>query len=293
MNNDVIIDGSYFIYYNLFSAINEYVKRENDPLGDSSYKLSEVEPFLDILYKKIYSRLKYFTSKFGEYDIDETNYRIWFPLDCKLKNNWRIDLYPEYKAKRDIKKTEMKFNISDAFKSAVDIISAPIIKDVFNIHILQSKRAEGDDIIYVLSKKLEGKILLLASDYDFVQLGDNVHQINLTYDDVSCEKFCGEKLSPKKYILVKALMGDNADEIPGIYSGCGKKTALKLSNNRKLLEAKFEKYENAKNILTRNIKLMGFEHIPKLILEEIEKDCFTEDDKGNLKLVEEDELMAL
>ena len=73
-------------------------------------------------------------------------------------------------------------------------------------------------------------------------------------------------------MLLKIICGDKADNIKPCFKKCGPKTAMKLILNPSLLETKFLKEENSRNIYTLNCKLIDFNYIPNKALSNIEDD---------------------
>ena len=93
---------------------------------------------------------------------------------------------------------------------------------------------EGDDLIGIiadtLSQEDSNKIVIVSSDQDLYQLiSTNVSQ----YDPIKKKHFTLADfvtkygIQPEKWVEVKALMGDDHDDIPGV-PGIGEKTAVKL-----------------------------------------------------------------
>ena len=73
--------------------------------------------------------------------------------------------------------------------------------------------------------------------------------------DAECDLFC------------KIILGDSSDNIPRVFKKCGKKTALKLWNDKNSLNEKLEK-ENARERFERNKKLIDFKEIPSELIDE-------------------------
>ena len=124
-----------------------------------------------------------------------------------------------------------------------DMLSSqiPLIKQVisaYRIVLLEKEGFEADDIIATLAKKALSNGLattIVSSDKDILQLVDDDISVlsphkeeNLIYDRVMVKKRFG--VEPKKINDIIALMGDSADNIPGV-AGIGEKTATKLIAN--------------------------------------------------------------
>lgn len=127
-----------------------------------------------------------------------------------------------------------------------------LIKEVLkamNISIFEKEGFEADDILATLAKKAESKGIktkIMTSDKDILQLVNETIKVvrdasarpsaykeDLIYDRAKVkEKF---NVEPEKIPDFLALMGDKADNMPGI-SGIGEKTAASLISKFKSLE---------------------------------------------------------
>jgi len=94
------------------------------------------------------------------------------------------------------------------------------------------EKLEADDIIAYLAKQAAGnnkKVTIVSSDKDFLQLVNNnievyapVKKKTLNSSNILEEL----KVLPKNYNVIKALLGDNSDNLPGV-KGLGIKTLVK------------------------------------------------------------------
>ena len=137
--------------------------------------------------------------------------------------------YPEYKGKRKPMPQELKEQI-------------PLLREMLEkmgIATVSLAGFEADDILGTLAKKGEEKgldVIILSGDRDLLQLATNKTMIRLPRtakgqtviedykEDQVQERYL---VSPAQIIELKALMGDPADNIPGI-PGVGEKTAIRL-----------------------------------------------------------------
>lgn len=150
-------------------------------------------------------------------------------------------------------------------------LQMPVIKEILDkagIARCEYKGYEADDLIGTFSKKASEKgmkVYIFSGDHDDFQLIDeNVSVImpqsgkdkppRQLYDEAYFTSVYG--ISPKSFIYVKALMGDNSDNIKGI-DKVGEKTALKLISDYKNFDGIFENLDK----LTPSLKskLLGQE----------------------------------
>lgn len=143
-------------------------------------------------------------------------------FDAK-RQNFRNEIYPEYKANRRETPEEL-------------IPQFPLIRaacDALNVPWLEMEGYEADDLIATyasLATKAGWQTTVISADKDLMQLmSDSVSLYDpmkkkmLGLEDVQ-NKF---GVSPDKVIDVQSLMGDSTDNIPGA-SGIGPKTAAEL-----------------------------------------------------------------
>lgn len=141
------------------------------------------------------------------------------------RDTFRLKKFAQYKMQRPA--------MPDGLSSQI-----PIIKEIisaYGIPIFEKKGFEADDIIAELARKAAAKkmrVTIVSSDKDILQLVDsrisvfNPYKDNgLFYDTDKVKEIFG--VSPKATVDILALMGDDADNIPGV-PGIGEKTAEKL-----------------------------------------------------------------
>ena len=136
---------------------------------------------------------------------------------------FRHDLYPAYKANRDAAPEDLVEQIPYMHR----------VIEVLRIPLLVQAGAEADDIIGTLAARAEAEgyeVVLVTADKDFAQLvSENVR----IWDPMKDEEMGPAEIEakwgvpPEKFVEVQALMGDSADNIPGV-PGIGEKTAVAL-----------------------------------------------------------------
>ena len=172
----------------------------------------------------------------------------------------------------------------------------PVVKnmlDLYGIKRMELAGFEADDLIGTLSKQGEEQgmdVYIFSGDHDDFQLiSDKVSVImpqsgkgkepRVLFDRKMFEDTYGVK--PEVFVQVKALMGDNSDNIKGVEK-VGEKTAFKLiadygsceevfNNADKLSPALGERIKNSKELLELNIKLCTIDR--ESPVEEGAKDC--------------------
>lgn len=141
-------------------------------------------------------------------------------------HTFRNELFDGYKANRSDAPIEMQPQF-DLAKEAVEAFDIP------NIGLAGF---EADDCIGTIAKasSKESHVGILTGDQDMLQLLDEQISVVLlkkgfgNYDVHSPSSFQEWKgITPRQMIDLKALMGDTADNYPGV-KGIGEKTALKL-----------------------------------------------------------------
>ena len=184
-----------------------------------------------------------------------TNIAVAF--DVK-KPTFRHEIFKDYKGTRKPMPEELREQV-------------PVIKDVLRamgIRIVELPGYEADDVIGTLSKKAEANNMLVSvitGDRDLLQLASKKILIRIPktkkggtevedyYEDDVRGKYL---VSPEEFIDVKALMGDTADNIPGVES-VGEKTATSLIAEYHSVE---NLYDNIESITRKKLKEKLIEH---------------------------------
>src|SRR4030067_419694 len=176
------------------------------------------------------------------------------------KQNWRKKVYPEYKANRKLARDASEFSWDKYFIYMDEFLDS--ITDL-PFKVLRVPFCEADDVIAVISKYHQQTCTIVTSDSDYIQLLQYKH-IKL-YDPLK-KKFIEDK-DPLKTLKIKIIKGDSGDNIPGIKTRVGEKTAIKLIENNEL--DNFLKDDIINNNYNRNEKLISFNHIPSVVQKEI------------------------
>ena len=190
--------------------------------------------------------------------------------------NPRFQLLDEYKANRP--DYSALSDDENPFSQLPDIYRA---LDFMGIAHTEAVCAECDDVIasYALTADTDTEVYISSFDSDYFQLiTDRVKIIRYKgAASVICDReYINQKLGiePELYADYKSLVGDTADNIPGV-RGIGPKTAAKiingygslcciLSNTSRVCEEKLRaSLEESREILTRNLALIRLDtHAP-------------------------------
>ena len=157
---------------------------------------------------------------------------IW---DGKGGSGNRQNIDPNYKAQRasarithwglyDTREEEQEALIGQLFRTR-DYL------DCLPVHQIVIEKLEADDIMAYLAKRASNagkKVTIVSSDKDFLQLIDNNIEV---YAPVKKKTFTKDnileeiKVLPTNFNIVKSLLGDNSDNLPGV-KGLGIKTIV-------------------------------------------------------------------
>jgi len=162
--------------------------------------------------------------------------RVIVVWDGKGGSGNRQNINPEYKAQRatsrithwglyDTKEQEMEALIGQLFRVQDYLECLPV-------HQIGLEKLEADDIIAYIAKRASNskvkKCTIISSDKDFLQLVDDTVEV---YAPVKKKTFTRDnifeelKVLPTNYNIVKALLGDNSDNLRGV-KGLGIKTIV-------------------------------------------------------------------
>lgn len=166
---------------------------------------------------------------------------------------FRHKMYAEYKGTRKPMPEDLREQV-------------PVIREVLtamDIPLMMKEGYEADDLLgtmSVLGEKEGYDVTIVSGDRDLLQLATDKVQIRIPKTNRSgtivedyyakdvLEKY---KVTPKEFIDLKALMGDTADNIPGI-PGIGEKTATKLIKQFHSIENAHDHIEEVKPNRAKN-----------------------------------------
>lgn len=167
-------------------------------------------------------------------------------FDSKEKT-FRHKMYLDYKSNRPPMPEELQAQLPHLWE----------ILELMNIKVLKKIGFEADDIIGTVAKNSEKNGLdsfIVSGDKDFMQLindhifmyapGTRKTPYPVIYTSEKVEEKWG--IPPKKIIDLLGLMGDSADNIPGV-AGVGEKTAVKLIKKFGSVESTLENADKVSN----------------------------------------------
>lgn len=167
------------------------------------------------------------------------------------KPTFRHETFTEYKGTRKQLDQEL-------------IVQFPIAREYLDAYGMKRYECDGieaDDIIGSMAKQYpDVKIHILSSDRDLLQLIDPTTDVYLMKKGISEMEVMDEAklketlgITPAQIIDLKALMGDTADNIPGV-KGVGEKTALKLLNDYETVDNVYEHLDEIKGKLKEKLE---------------------------------------
>jgi len=218
----------------------------------------------------------------------ETDYLV-FALDAK-GNTFRNEIYDQYKAHRPDVPEDLLKQLPIAIEWIEQMGFQTAMKTGF----------EADDIIASIAHdaiQKDLKVRIVSHDKDLYQLidDDRVYLFDPIKKDVINEEKCIKKygITPKQFTDYQSLLGDSADNVPGV-KGVGAKTAEALITQFGSLEQIYNNLDNIektrwKNLLTEG-KEMAF--ISKQLVT-LDKDCHCIDDIETYTLPEENPILKI
>lgn len=169
---------------------------------------------------------------------DHSSDYLIFALDAKGPS-FRAEIDPNYKANRSAAPEELIKQLP----IAIDWIEKMGYKS------LSQSGYEADDMIASVVREARSKgylVRVVSHDKDLYQLieDDVVVLVDAISKKVLNERHCNEKygVHPSQFIDYQALIGDSADNVPGV-KGIGKVTAEKLLSQFGTLDAMYERLD--------------------------------------------------
>lgn len=160
---------------------------------------------------------------------------------------FRQKMYAEYKGTRKPMADELRQQV-------------PVIKEVLHamgVKTIECAGLEADDLIGTLSNRCENEgmeVTVISGDRDLLQLATEHVKIRIPktkQGKTEIEDYYAKdveeryQVTPKEFIDLKALMGDTADNIPGVPS-IGEKTATKIITQYHSIEEAHEHVDELK-----------------------------------------------
>jgi DNA polymerase-1 len=166
--------------------------------------------------------------------IDPT--RIICVFDGQASSASRKNINSDYKANRNIKRItnwELFDDKEDEYASMTMQMHRLVeYLQCLPITLISIDKVEADDTISYLAQKFGAngkKVTIVSSDKDFLQVVDENIEVyspikKKTYGKKEVQEELG--MIPENYLIMKALLGDNSDNLTGI-KGLGPKTLIK------------------------------------------------------------------
>lgn len=166
--------------------------------------------------------------------IDPT--RIICVFDGQASSASRKNINSDYKANRNIKRItnwELFDDKEDEYASMTMQMHRLVeYLQCLPITLISIDKVEADDTISYLAQKFGAngkKVTIVSSDKDFLQVVDENIEVyspikKKTYNKKEVQEEIG--MIPENYLIMKALLGDNSDNLTGI-KGLGPKTLIK------------------------------------------------------------------
>lgn len=187
-------------------SVKPAIKTENFVYPFNSYRRSFIDNFFNGTIKEL-------SEKFNTSN-------ILLCLDTPTTEGyWRKDVLPTYKDNRKAEKEKSKLDFGSVLKFVNEELF-PVLENNSKVNVIKYPRAEGDDVIYAITKHIgdKQKVVVITEDKDLinvVKLGKDVHVFrpmqnkylnsnSLSYDEI--------ERNIKKHIV----MGDTSDNIQSI-----------------------------------------------------------------------------
>lgn len=251
-----------------------------EQLGNHTNTEIEENLVRHMVLNSIRANRKKFHSQFGE-----------LVICCDHTNVWRKDHFPYYKANRQKTRSDSEIDWNAVFVCLNKIREE--IKEYFPYRVIHVERAEADDCIAVLTKRLseesEEPTLILSGDKDYSQLHkySNVKQYDPTRKKfIECE-------DPESFLFEHIMKGDAGDGVPNVltrddYFISRTKGDRQKSITKKIIETYINNIDDMpsdiKNMYDRNKKIIDLSEIPEYIVDQVNEQYDSQQGKTRNKL---------
>ncbi len=222
-----LVDASPYIFRAFFSLPESIV----DPAGRP---VNAVHGFAGFLLRLIH---------------EERPSHLGLAFDGSLTTSFRNEIYPEYKAQRELPPAELEAQLDDCRQLGAAFGAATFIDATF----------EADDLIGTLAGQLlhaGHRVVVVSSDKDLAQLvGERCELFDFAKGVRYGPREVTEKFSvrPEQVADLLALAGDSVDNIPGV-SGVGPKTAAALLRHFESVEEIYARLDEVVDLPLRGAR---------------------------------------
>lgn len=170
-------------------------------------------------------------------------------FDGSLTTSFRNEIYPEYKAQRELPPAELEAQLDDC----VDLAQA------LGAQTFIDQRFEADDLIGTLASSLRARdrgVVVVSSDKDLAQLVDERTEL---FDFAKGERYGPAEVrdkfgvEPRQIADYLALAGDSVDNIPGV-RGVGAKSAVALLSKFSSVEDLYDRVVEVEELKVRGAR---------------------------------------
>lgn len=251
-----VVDGSNLIYRGYYSS-HSYSRKDKD--GNC---INGLYGFFSLLLKDVKLVKQYFNSNIDYFCV---------LFDIYPATN-RRNIYPQYKLNR--KDNPDRHNIKRQMKIAKKLLESLGIGVLYN-----TNGNEADDLIASLALNFKGKVVISTTDKDLCQVVRKNISILRKDEFITNKNFYSiYGIKPNQFKDYLCLMGDNSDNIPGIY-GVGKVKAKKIINEIGSISSFFDNVVDnrwysdiliqSKDILDLGAKLISLNIDPTISIQEL------------------------
>ena len=193
-----------------------------------------------------------FLAFLARYLVEESPTHVAVCFDESLTTSFRNDIYPDYKAQRELPPTDLEEQLADCQELA----------RALGLAVFVDERYEADDLIGTLVRQLVRRghrAVVVTSDKDLAQLvGPRVE----FFDFAKGARYGAAEVSGKFGVAPEqipdflGLAGDSVDNIPGV-RGVGAKTAAALLGAFPDLEALYDDLQAVAEVPVRGARTLG------------------------------------
>lgn len=221
----------------------------------TSYRGNFMETSKGIPTNGVYQFLRYLFDAIHKFTPDQ----IICCWDMGSKT-FRSEIYEGYKANRSAPPEELVPQF-ELVRQVTEVLNMP------NVGL---ENYEADDCIGTLARRnaKDNEIIILTGDHDLLQLVDDNIKVAImkkgqgNYEVFDHQNFHEKKgIHPNQIVDLKGLMGDSADNYPGV-RGIGEKTALKLLKEHETIDNLLENIDK----LPKGVQTKINENLDMLLL---------------------------
>lgn len=213
----LLVDLGYATFYR-FNATKTWYKHaypdEKEEISKDDYEWADNTVFMEKFNQQYWKCIDGLAKKFK---IPAHN--VILSQDCSSCDNWRNDIFSDYKLTRKEQRDKCGFDGAKIFKYAFTHLFKALCKN-YGYKLFKHEKIEADDINAIITKYYQKNfpkqdVYIVASDKDYLQLSNgHMHLVDFKGKLINDKEKDAKNIDGKYQLWHKIIFGDKSDNIP-------------------------------------------------------------------------------